>query len=84
MRPARRPRDGRVDFVFVDGSHDRERTIATFEAWQRVLAPGGAIAFHDWQNERYPGVTDAITALGLLGEAAGDVFVWRPRPRLAY
>jgi predicted O-methyltransferase YrrM len=73
----------RVGFVFIDGSHLRERTIETFEAWSQVLAPGGAIAFHDWQNERYPGVTEAIVALGLRGDVAGDVFLWRPRPRLA-
>ncbi len=71
----------RVGFVFIDGSHLRDLTIATFEAWRPALAPGGAIAFHDWQNEAYPGVTEAIRALGLRGEAEGDVFVWRPRPR---
>jgi predicted O-methyltransferase YrrM len=73
-----------VDFVFVDGSHERDRTIAAFEAWQSALTPDGAIAFHDWGNQHYPGVTEAITALGLRGESAGDVFIWRPRPRLAY
>jgi predicted O-methyltransferase YrrM len=74
----------RAGFVFIDGSHDRDRTIHTFEAWRDTLVPGGAIAFHDWQNERYPGVTDAIEALGLNGDVCGDVFVWRPRPRLAH
>ena len=73
----------RVDFVFVDGSHECDRTIATFEAWRRALAPGGAIAFHDWRNEAWPGVTQAIEALGLRGQVCGDVFVWRPRPRFA-
>ena len=78
------PDDGdQPGFVFIDGSHDRDRTIHTFEAWRRSLAPGGAIAFHDWQNESYPGVTDAIETLGLRGDVCGDVFVWRPRPRLA-
>jgi predicted O-methyltransferase YrrM len=71
----------RAGFVFVDGSHERDRTIATFESWRDALAPGGAIAFHDWQNEAWPGVTEAIKALGLHGEVCGDVFVWRPRPR---
>jgi predicted O-methyltransferase YrrM len=73
----------RAGFVFIDGSHECERTIATFEAWRGALAPGGAIAFHDWQNESWPGVTQAIEALGLRGEAHGDVFVWRPRARFA-
>ena len=70
-----------VGFVFVDGSHECDRTIATFEAWRPALAPGGAIAFHDRRNEAWPGVTQAIEALGLRGHVCGDVFVWRPRPR---
>jgi predicted O-methyltransferase YrrM len=65
------------DFVFVDGSHERELTIRTFEAWRGALAPGGAIAFHDYGNELYPGVTEAIGELGLEGEVERDVFVWR-------
>jgi predicted O-methyltransferase YrrM len=65
------------DFVFVDGSHEKELTIRTFEAWRGALAPGGAIAFHDYGNELYPGVTEALEELGLEGEVERDVFVWR-------
>ncbi len=64
------------DFVFVDGSHERELTIRTFEAWRDALAPGGVIAFHDYGNELYPGVTEAIRELGLEGRVERDVFVW--------
>ncbi|MDQ3935028.1 MAG: class I SAM-dependent methyltransferase [Actinomycetota bacterium] len=64
------------DFVFVDGSHERELTIRTFEAWRDALAPGGVIAFHDYGNELYPGVTEAIGELGLEGRVERDVFVW--------
>jgi predicted O-methyltransferase YrrM len=66
------------DFVFVDGSHERELTIRTFEAWRDALAPGGVIAFHDYGNELYPGVTEAIEQLGLEGRVERDVFVWTP------
>jgi predicted O-methyltransferase YrrM len=69
--------DEHVDFVFVDGSHQCERTVAAFEAWRPALAPGGAIASHDWGNAKYPGVTEAIRELGLRGQELGDVFVWR-------
>jgi predicted O-methyltransferase YrrM len=65
------------DFVFIDGSHEKELTIQTFEAWRGALAPGGAIAFHDYGNELYPGVTAAIEELGISGEVERDVFVWR-------
>jgi predicted O-methyltransferase YrrM len=70
-------RDFSPDMLFVDGSHERELTIRTFESWRPVLAPGAIVAFHDWENPKYPGVSEAIRALGLHGEAAGDVFVWR-------
>jgi predicted O-methyltransferase YrrM len=69
--------DPRPDFVFVDGSHEKGLTIETFEAWRATLAPGGTIAFHDYGNELYPGVTEAIEELGLDGEVNRDVFVWR-------
>jgi hypothetical protein len=65
------------ELVFVDGSHERELTIRTFEAWRGAVAPGGAIAFHDYGNELYPGVTEAISELGLDGDVERDVFVWR-------
>ncbi|HEX8053938.1 MAG TPA: class I SAM-dependent methyltransferase [Thermoleophilaceae bacterium] len=64
------------DFVFVDGSHERELTISTFEAWRGALAPGGVIAFHDYGNELYPGVSEAIAELGIEGRVERDVFVW--------
>jgi predicted O-methyltransferase YrrM len=65
------------DFVFVDGSHEKELTKSTFEAWRHALAAGGVIAFHDYGNELYPGVSEAIEELGLSGEVERDVFVWR-------
>jgi predicted O-methyltransferase YrrM len=73
--PGERP--WRADMLFVDGSHERDLTIATFEAWRGALAEGAVVAFHDYENPDYPGVTEAIRALGLHGEADGDVFVWR-------
>ena len=72
-----RPGDPPVDFLFIDGSHERDRTIATFQAWRSALAPGGRVAFHDWQNDAYPGPTQAIETLGISGHGRGDVFVWR-------
>ena len=65
------------DLLFIDGSHDRDLTIGTFERWRDTLAPGGVVAFHDYENPLYPGVSEAIRSLGLDGEASGDVFVWR-------
>ncbi len=66
-----------VDFVFVDSSHEREETIATFESWSGAVAPGGIVAFHDYEEPLFPGVTDAIHELDLRGDAHGHLFVWR-------
>jgi hypothetical protein len=60
----------------VDSSHERQETIDTFHAWRPALAPGAAIAFHDYENPRYPGVSEAIAELDLRGESSGQLFIW--------
>jgi predicted O-methyltransferase YrrM len=69
-----------VDAVFIDSSHECEETVATFRTWEPVLSPGGVVAFHDWDDDAYPGVTEAVRALGLHGQAHGHLFVWRKPP----
>lgn len=66
-----------VDAVFVDSSHEYAETVATFHTWAPALAPGGVVAFHDYADDAYPGVTRAIADLRLDGEARGHLFVWR-------
>ena len=63
-----------VDMLFIDGSHERERTIETFQIWRPAVT--GLVAFHDYGNPAYPGVTEAIDALGLRGRVVRDLFVW--------
>ena len=79
------PPDGTLaDFVFVARSHERKETVATFEAWRKALAPEGIVAFHDWEEPLYPGVTEAIRDLGLVGDAYGHLFVWRNPARAVH
>ena len=66
-----------VDAVFIDSSHERDETIATFRTWEPVLSPGGVVAFHDWLDDAYPGVTEAVAQLELQGEGRGHLYVWR-------
>jgi predicted O-methyltransferase YrrM len=74
------PRTGEpVDFLFIDGSHEREDTILSFHRWRAAISPGGLIAFHDYLDPGYPGVTEAIHELGLDGRRVGRVFVWTQR-----
>jgi predicted O-methyltransferase YrrM len=70
-----------VDAVFIDSSHEYDETVATFRTWQPVVAAGGIVAFHDWEDDAYPGVTQAIRDLGLQGEGRGHLFVWRQDDR---
>lgn len=74
---AARPGPASVGFLFIDCAHDRETTAAAFRAWRGAVAPGGVVAFHDYDHPVYPGVRDAVEELGLTGESVGGVFVWR-------
>jgi SAM-dependent methyltransferase len=64
-----------VDFLFIDGAHDRDSTLATFQAWRPRLRPGATVAFHDYDNPRWPGVSEAVRDLGLRGRVHHHLFV---------
>lgn len=66
-----------IDLLFIDSSHDRAATGAEFRAWRPRLAPGGIVAFHDFEHPEYPGVAEAVVDLGLTGEVRGGTFIWR-------
>jgi hypothetical protein len=68
--------DETIEFLFVDGSHEREDTIATFNVWRPAMAEGGRIVFHDYLDPGNPGVTEAIEELQLQGYSSGRLFVW--------
>jgi predicted O-methyltransferase YrrM len=72
-----RPGDPPTELLFIDSSHDREQTLAEFAAWRDALAPGAIVAFHDYDEPAYPGVSDAVRELGLEGEVFGHLFIWR-------
>jgi precorrin-6B methylase 2 len=69
------------DLVFIDGSHDRDSVLADAMAAQRLLRPGGVIAFHDYA-ETDPGVVLAVNELldvwGVTPRLVGSLAVVRP------
>lgn len=67
----------RLDFLFIDSSHELEETATTFRLWRDRLAPGATVAFHDYGDERYPGVAQAVARLGLDGEERAGMYLWR-------
>lgn len=66
-----------VGFLFIDANHDQASTEGAFRAWRDRLAPGAGVAFHDFDDPQWPGVTEAIRSLGLQGAASHHLFVWR-------
>lgn len=70
------------DLVFIDGDHSYESVKQDAELASRVLKPGGILAFHDYDSESDPGVTQAVDELlsggaQLLGRC-GSLAVIRP------
>lgn len=66
-----------VDLLYIDSSHEAEPTIEEVKTWLRYLAPGAAMVFDDFTHQRYTGVAEAVGALGLAGEQAGTLFIYR-------
>jgi predicted O-methyltransferase YrrM len=48
------------DFIFIDGAHDYASVAADTELAHALLAPGGIIAWHDYQHPRNPAVAKLI------------------------
>lgn len=66
-----------VDLLFIDSTHERDATVAEFNAWRPHLRPGAVVAFHDHGHPQFPGVAEAVSQLELEGETRGGMFVWR-------
>lgn len=54
--------DGRPELVFIDGSHSYDYVRSDTEKARAVLAPGGAILWHDY-TPAWPGVMEYLSAL---------------------
>ncbi len=65
-----------VDLLFIDSEHNRDPVMAAFRAWRPVLGAGALVVFHDYDHPSYPGVREAVTALGLDGHADAGLFIW--------
>lgn len=72
------PRSSRtVQLLYVDSSHDRGETIRELESWRPVLSDGALVVFDDFDHPAFPGVREAVEALGLAGEVREGLFVHR-------
>lgn len=60
---AKRVPDASLALVYVDGDHSYEGVLNDITAWLPKVAPGGVMAFHDYENPSY-GVKDAVAQCG--------------------
>jgi hypothetical protein len=51
--------DASLDLVYIDANHDYEDVVADLQAWQPKVKPGGLIAGHDYDPQRF-GVIRAV------------------------
>lgn len=54
---------GKIDLMFVDGSHSYEYVLADSETAWKAVRPGGIILWHDYDSRWWPGVTRALNEL---------------------
>jgi cephalosporin hydroxylase len=55
-----------LDFVFIDGDHEKVAVLADIAAWLPRIRPGGLLAGHDYKMTGQPhlaGVTEAVESL---------------------
>ncbi len=50
------------DFVFLDGDHSYEATLADWESWSPLIAPAGVILLHDSRSSETCLIDDAGSA----------------------
>lgn len=50
----------RIDFVYIDASHDYASVQADLDVWWDVLRPGGLFAGHDYEKKEFLGVYQAV------------------------
>ncbi len=55
--------DPLADMIYIDGDHRAPAPLRDFRMFRQYLKPGGLVAFHDYQNQSYPGVTEAVDYL---------------------
>ena len=83
---------GGIDFLFIDGAHDRASVEADMDGWLPKVKPGGIVAFHDYNSlpqdkPHTRGVKEAVDARLWSGaeweriEGADSICAFRRRER---
>jgi predicted O-methyltransferase YrrM len=54
----------KIGLLYIDGDHTEEGVRADVDAWAPHLAPGGVMAFDDYNTRKNPGVKTVVDSLG--------------------
>jgi hypothetical protein len=65
--------DGCADLVFIDGQHDANSVERDSRIAQRLLRPGGTVAYHDYT---YESVREGSARVGFRSEGVADSLAW--------
>jgi hypothetical protein len=52
-----------VGLLFIDADHSYDGVRGDWTSWRTHCAPGGQVAFHDFENPAYEGVTRFVKEL---------------------
>ena len=82
---AARTADGTVDFVYIDGRHDRPCIDDDLAAWWPKVRSGGILAGHDYVMEGPIEVKDAVDEFAAdhgvaVEQTAGYASFWIEKP----
>lgn len=53
-------KEGEIDLLYIDADHSYEGTKTAIELWSKHIRPGGIIAGHDYNQNSWPGVVQAV------------------------
>ena len=78
--PLAKELQGKIDLAFIDGDHSVNGCLTDLENCARLLAPGGVLAVHDYDEFNNPGVKVAVNEWRkvLPMELVGTLAVIRP------
>ncbi|MBS0205275.1 MAG: class I SAM-dependent methyltransferase [Planctomycetes bacterium] len=80
--------DGSLDCVFIDGDHSYENVIEDIRAWHPKLKPGGVMLGHDYSEQHWPGVCQAVNeCFGrriAISEQGGGIRMWKATGPLSW
>lgn len=52
-----------IDYLFIDGEHKTRWALVDYHCWEKMVRPGGRIAFHDIYGPRGPEVQTALALI---------------------